>query len=149
MARRLGIAQALLNEPEVVILDEPTAGLDPLGCRHMKDLMLRLRQRGTTVLLSSHLLADVEDVCDRIAVLYEGRVRAEGSLRDLLTRRDALLLHLPALSAEALQRALAALREVVPGEVSVEHPTVTLEQFFLRVVAEASRNASDPAPQDS
>ncbi|NQT93022.1 MAG: ABC transporter ATP-binding protein, partial [Lentisphaerae bacterium] len=74
MARRVGLAQALINDPELVILDEPTSGLDPIGCRQVKDLMLALAQRGKTIILSSHLLADVEDVCDRIAILYKGKV---------------------------------------------------------------------------
>ena len=74
MARRLGIAQALINDPELLILDEPTSGLDPIGTRQVKDLLVDLRRRGKTVLLSSHLLADVEDVCDRMVILYGGKL---------------------------------------------------------------------------
>ncbi|MFP6907639.1 MAG: ABC transporter ATP-binding protein, partial [Verrucomicrobiota bacterium] len=80
MARRIGLAQALINNPEIVILDEPTSGLDPIGTRQVKDLIQTLAERGKTVFLSSHLLADVEDVCDRIAILYAGQVQAEGSI---------------------------------------------------------------------
>ena len=79
MMRRIGIAQALVNDPEFLILDEPTSGLDPLGTRQVKDLLLDLKSRGKTILLSSHLLADVEDVCDRMVILYGGKVRAEGT----------------------------------------------------------------------
>jgi ABC-2 type transport system ATP-binding protein len=74
MQRRIGLAQALINDPELVILDEPTAGLDPIGCREVKDLILALARRGKTVILSSHLLADVEDVCDRVVIYYGGRI---------------------------------------------------------------------------
>jgi ABC-2 type transport system ATP-binding protein len=70
MTRRIGLAQALINDPELIILDEPTTGLDPIGCREMKDLILDLKRQGKTVLMCSHLLADVQDVCDRIAVLH-------------------------------------------------------------------------------
>ena len=88
MARRIGLAQALINNPEIVILDEPTSGLDPIGTRQVKDLIESLAQRGKTVLLSSHLLADVEDVCDRIIILYGGHVQAQGSIKELLKVED-------------------------------------------------------------
>ena len=86
MARRIGLAQAMINDPEFLILDEPTSGLDPIGCREVKDLILALKKRGKTVLITSHLLSDVEDVCDRVVILYGGRIRAEGALSDLLIR---------------------------------------------------------------
>src|SRR3972149_9300495 len=72
MTRRIGLAQALINEPELILLDEPTSGLAPIGTREMKDMILRLRDQGTTVVMCSHLLADVQDVCDRIAILHQG-----------------------------------------------------------------------------
>src|SRR5512142_2402422 len=78
MQRRIGLAQALINDPDLVILDEPTSGLDPIGCREVKDLILALARRGKTVILSSHLLADVEDVCDRVVIYYGGRIQAAG-----------------------------------------------------------------------
>jgi ABC-2 type transport system ATP-binding protein len=89
MQRRIGIAQALINDPDLVILDEPTAGLDPLGCREVKDLILALAQRGKTVILSSHLLSDVEDVCDRAVIYYGGRIQAQGPLHQLLAKPDS------------------------------------------------------------
>ena len=73
MTRRIGLAQALINEPDLILLDEPTTGLDPIGTREMKDLMLELKAEGKTVIMCSHLLADVQDVCDRIAILYQLR----------------------------------------------------------------------------
>src|SRR5207247_8318552 len=84
MRQRIGLAQALINDPDLVILDEPTSGLDPLGTRWMKDLIIQLRQRGKTVILCSHRLDDVQDVCDRIAILYEGELQELGQVSTLL-----------------------------------------------------------------
>jgi ABC-2 type transport system ATP-binding protein len=84
MTRRIGVAQALINDPELVLLDEPTSGLDPIGTREMKDLIIDLKHRGKTVIMCSHLLADVEDVCDRIAVLHQGELKELGRVDDLL-----------------------------------------------------------------
>src|SRR6185295_12518039 len=89
MQRRIGLAQALINDPDLLILDEPTTGLDPLGTRQIKDLILNLKQRGKTVLLCSHLLADVEDVCDRVTILYGGKIRALGTIDELLRVSDS------------------------------------------------------------
>src|SRR3954452_6695897 len=104
MQRRIGLAQALINDPDLVILDEPTAGLDPIGCREVKDLILALAARGKTVILSSHLLSDVEDVCDRVAILYGGRVQAMGTLKDLLSKPDTIRITTPVLPREKLER---------------------------------------------
>jgi len=138
MARRLGLAQALINDPELLILDEPTAGLDPVGNREFKDLILSLKERGKTIFLSSHLLADVEDACDRIAVLYGGRICMEGNVSDLLARKDATQIQTGKLSKQTLReiRELIVQRE---GElpVHVDVPKETLEGLFLRAVAEA------------
>ncbi len=79
MARRLGLAQALINNPELILLDEPTSGLDPIGTREMKDLILKLKAEGKTVVMCSHLLADVQDVCDRIAILHQGELKELGA----------------------------------------------------------------------
>ena len=144
MARRLGLAQALINDPDLVILDEPTSGLDPVGCRQMKDLIRALADRGKTVLLSSHLLADVEDVCDRLAILYNGRVQALGSLRDLLEERGRPRLALPEVSPESLRRILGLLREELGSEPPVDYPRRDLEQFFLDVVTRAVRESGEP-----
>src|SRR5690606_23288701 len=89
MQRRIGLAQALINDPQLLILDEPTTGMDPIGTRQIKDLILKLAERGKTIILCSHLLSDVEDVCDRVAIMFGGKVRAEGTVDELLTRQDA------------------------------------------------------------
>src|SRR5689334_17656121 len=88
MARRIGLAQALINNPDLILLDEPTTALDPIGTREMKDLILSLKEQGKTVLLCSHLLADVQDVCDRITILFRGRMQELGHVRDLLQVKD-------------------------------------------------------------
>jgi ABC-2 type transport system ATP-binding protein len=138
MQRRIGLAQALINDPDLVILDEPTAGLDPIGCREVKDLIIALARRGKTVILSSHLLADVEDVCDRVVIYYGGRVQAMGSLRDLLATPDSVRITAPAVSRAALDRALAALGSEAPADkLRVETPTQNLESYFLGVVHRA------------
>ena len=88
MARRLGLAQALINDPEFLILDEPTSGLDPIGARQIKDVIQELGSKGKTILLSSHMLADVEDVCDRVTILYGGQQQAVGDIDELLRERN-------------------------------------------------------------
>jgi ABC-2 type transport system ATP-binding protein len=85
--QRVGLAQALINDPELLILDEPMGGLDPIGRREVRDLMLRLREKGKTILFSSHILSDVETICDRVGILAKGRIRQVGSLSDLLQPR--------------------------------------------------------------
>ncbi len=146
MARRVGLAQALINDPDLVVLDEPTSGLDPQGCRQVKDLILTLAKRGKTVLLSSHLLADVEDVCDRIAILYNGRVEAIGPINTLLEEQDRCRILIPQIPAEAMRVLLKHLREVIGSEPDVDHPRRNLEQYFLEVIEQArQQGAVDPS----
>src|ERR1700761_1044890 len=102
MQRRIGLAQALINDPDLVILDEPTAGMDPIGCREVKDLILALARRGKTVILSSHLLSDVEDVCDRVVIYYGGEIQAARPLRELLAKPDAIRITAPPLSRHTM-----------------------------------------------
>jgi len=138
MARRIGIAQALVNDPELILLDEPTTGLDPIGTREVKDLILELKSRGKSILLCSHLLADVEDVCDRIAILYGGSLLAEGSVDSLLSKRQLTQFTVPDLTDEETERMAALLRkDAAAGSVEVGHPQDRLESFFLRVIEEA------------
>ena len=144
MARRVGIAQALINDPDLVILDEPTSGLDPIGCREVKDLIRLLANRGKTVILCSHLLADVEDVCDEVVVLYGGRVQARGPLKELLTIENKTRITVPGLDKAVLDRVLAVLNEGAgSGQVAVDHPSMDLETFFLEVVRKAQAASAD------
>lgn len=143
MQRRIGLAQALINDPDLVILDEPTSGLDPIGCREVKDLIVALARRGKTVILSSHLLADVEDVCDRVVIYYGGRIQAMGALRDLLATPDELRITAPVVARETIERALDLIRrEVGADRVRVDTPTQNLERYFLNVVERAKQSES-------
>ncbi len=138
MARRIGLAQALINDPELLILDEPTTGLDPIGTREIKDLIIHLRNKGKTILLCSHLLADVEDVCQRVVVLYGGRCQAVGNIHELLQQQN-----LTQITTERLDQAtITRIQDMVENEahksvVRVETPSDRLESFFLRIVRQA------------
>jgi ABC-2 type transport system ATP-binding protein len=150
MQRRIGLAQALINDPDLVILDEPTSGLDPIGCREVKDLIVALARRGKTVILSSHLLADVEDVCNRVVIYYGGKVQAVGTLKDLLAEPDTLRITTPVLPRETLERVLEIIRkDVSTGEVRVDNPTQNLESYFLQVVEKAKRAAQETSGAQS
>ncbi len=142
MQRRIGLAQAMINDPAFLILDEPTSGLDPLGCREVKDLILTLKKRGKTVLITSHLLSDVEDICDRVIILYGGKVRAEGALDNLLTVNNETRIMTPELPKAAMDQLLSILRANLDGdEFRIDHPRRTLEEFFLDVIATAKRES--------
>lgn len=136
MARRIGLAQALINNPDLIMLDEPTTGLDPIGTREMKDLILSLKQQGKTVLLCSHLLADVQDVCDRITILFKGERKALGDVKDLLEVRDVTNIETRGLSAAQLQQLQQVLAQMGVQNAKVTHPTTTLEDLFIRIVKE-------------
>ncbi|HAU37146.1 MAG TPA: ABC transporter ATP-binding protein [Phycisphaerales bacterium] len=139
MQRRIGLAQALINDPDLLILDEPTSGMDPIGTRQIKDLILTLGARGKTVVLSSHLLADVEDVCDRVCILYGGRIRRQGDVRELLAQQGRTQIVTSRLDDATLQR----IRETIVGAggelLGVEAPQDKLEDLFLRIVDEAQK----------
>lgn len=137
MTRRIGLAQALINEPDLIVLDEPTTGLDPIGTREMKDLILELKAEGKTVLMCSHLLADVQDVCDRIAILYQGELKELGRVDSLLSVQDVTQIQTKGLSDDAKQK----IRDVVAADgaelLGIENPTTTLEELFLDIVRES------------
>jgi ABC-2 type transport system ATP-binding protein len=137
MTRRIGLAQALINDPELVLLDEPTSGLDPLGTRDMKDLIIRLREQGKTVVMCSHLLADVQDVCDRIAILYGGELKVIGGVQELLETTDETQLLTTSLKDEAIREVEEVLKKHGAALKKVAHPTSTLEELFLRTVKES------------
>ena len=138
MTRRIGLAQAMINDPALLILDEPTSGLDPLGCREVKDLIHLFKKRGKTVIVTSHLLSDIEDVCDRVIILYGGKIRAQGTLNDLLTIQGTDRITTPQLKPDVLEKVLAVLRSQLSDEqFRVDHPRMSLEEFFLDVVNKA------------
>ena len=141
MQRRIGLAQALINDPDLVILDEPTAGLDPIGCREVKDLIIALARRGKTVILSSHLLSDVEDVCDRVVIYYGGKIQAQGTLKELLAKPDAVRITSPVLPRETMERVLEIIRhDAAADKIYIDTPTQNLESYFLEVVAKAKQS---------
>jgi len=137
MTRRIGLAQALINDPELILLDEPTTGLDPIGTREMKDLILRLRDEGKTVVMCSHLLADVQDVCDRIAILYQGELKELGRVDQLLTVRDVTQIQAKGLDQAAEDEIKAVIQKHGGSLLSVENPTTTLEELFLDIVRDS------------
>ncbi len=140
MARRIGLAQALINDPDLLILDEPTTGLDPIGTRQIKDLVLKLAERGKTVLLCSHLLADVEDVCDRIAILYGGKIQTQGHVRELLQQTNKRQITTDAISDTAVEKIKQIVRDE-NAECEVTSPMDKLETFFIRTVTAAQQQA--------
>jgi len=139
MTRRIGLAQALINEPDLLVLDEPTTGLDPIGSREMKDLILRLRDQGKTILMCSHQLADVQDVCDRIAILHQGDLKELGRVDSLLKVRDVTEVHARGLS-EAAKNEIADVIKKHGGQlVQMDNPTTTMEELFLDIVRESEQ----------
>ncbi|MEQ8846131.1 ABC transporter ATP-binding protein [Botrimarina sp.] len=161
MTRRIGLAQALINDPDLILLDEPTSGLDPIGTREMKDMILQLKSQGKTVVMCSHLLADVQDVCDRIAILHQGELKELGRVDSLLTVADVTQIRARNLSEDCRNE----LRDVIQrhgGELlELDNPTTTLEELFLsivrdsevrpgrRVVGAHHHAGGDPGPDDS
>ncbi len=138
MTRRIGLAQALINDPEFLILDEPTSGLDPIGTHQVKDLLLELRRRGKTILLSSHLLADVEDVCDRMVMLYGGQIRAQGTADELLSDTEHTVIQTGRLRPDTISRIEEVLLEREgKGIDNVHAPRQRLEQLFMEIVERA------------
>ncbi len=142
MKKRLALAQSLLNDPDLLLLDEPTAGLDPLGCREVKDLIMTLGRRGKTVLMTSHLLADMQDLCDTIMIVYAGKAQAYGSIKELLAKKDEILIRTAPQPKDSLDRIELIAREAAPSApFEISHPSRTLEDYFLSVVKGASENA--------
>ena len=139
MRQRIGLAQALINDPDLIILDEPTSGLDPLGTKWMKDLILDLRKRGKTVLMCSHRLDDVQNVCDRIAILFNGDLQEQGRVDKLIEDSNRLELRATGVQMnDALKRELEAVIKKHGGTLETfGHPTTTLEDLFLRIVEES------------
>jgi ABC-2 type transport system ATP-binding protein len=136
MLQRIGLAQALIHDPDLLFLDEPTAGVDPLGSSQIRDLILKLKNMGKTVIFSSHLLEQVEEVADRVAIFSLGKKVLEGSLESLLTENEGVQLNLPEITNEQQQRLRGALAEagLEAQGVRFSRPRLTLEQLYLRTV---------------
>jgi ABC-2 type transport system ATP-binding protein len=133
MLQRIGLAQALIQEPRLVILDEPTAGVDPIGSRQIRDLILKLRERGITVFLCSHLLEQVQEVCDQVGIIFRGKIVKEGRLEDLIAIEDQTEIILRNASPELLSEITGLIGRFPATElVRTGKPRTTLERLFLR-----------------
>jgi len=140
MTRRIGLAQALINDPELLLLDEPTTGLDPIGIREMKDLILHLREQGKTILMCSHRLDDVQDVCDRIAILHQGELKELGRVDALLKVRDMTEIRATGLSDEAKDEIRQVIAKHGGQLLSCDNPTATLEELFVKIIRESEEH---------
>lgn len=134
MLQRIGLAQALLHNPDILFLDEPTAGVDPIGSRQMRDLMLRLREEGKTIIFSSHLLEQVEEVSDRVAILHQGQKLCQGALEELLEVPDDLEVRLKGVGESARGRVEDFLKSEGMDSAEVRRPRLSLEEFFIKQV---------------
>ena len=135
MTRRIGLAQALLNDPDLIILDEPTSGMDPMGRRDVKNLIRLLSQRNKSVIISSHLLADMEEVCDTLVIIYGGKIRAQGSVTDLLAQRDRIQITLDSSNQKMIKQISQICEESASADtITFDHPKVSLEEFFVHVI---------------
>lgn len=146
MQRRIGIAQALINDPDFLILDEPTTGLDPIGSRQIKDLIIALGRRGKTILLSSHQLSDVEDCVDRLVILYGGKKRAEGTCDELLAVRSKMTIETPELTEAVIEEIDRLLRTRAGAAIErVSRPRQRLEDLFVDIVEQARAERAETA----
>ncbi len=143
MLQRIGLAQALVHDPQLVILDEPTAGVDPLGSAAIAEIIRELKRRGKTVLLCSHLLAQIEGLCDRVAILHRGKLVREGRVDDLVQEKDAQSLVVQGLSAAGRAAVEKTIAEQGGQLCRVEKPRLSLDSLFLQEVEqrEAARSA--------
>ncbi len=137
MTRRIGLAQALINNPDLILLDEPTSGLDPIGIREMKDTILKLRDEGKTIVMCSHQLSDVQDICDRVAILYDGELKRLGKVEDLLKTQDQTQILTSKLDDETITEIEEVLKRHEANLIKIDHPTTSLEDLFLKTVQES------------
>ena len=149
MLQRIGLAQALVQRPRLVVLDEPTAGVDPIGSRQIRDLIFRLKEEGISVFLCSHLLEQVQEVCDRVGIIANGRMWKEGTLGDLIAIEDQTELVLENASPALLEKIQSLVKEEQGQAALVRtgHPRTTLERLFLDSVRE-SQEAKDKEDAD-
>src|SRR5437762_5863412 len=133
MLQRIGLAQALIHDPKILILDEPTAAVDPAGSRDIQNLIVSLKKRGTTILLSSHLLTQVQEVCDRVGILHRGKLLREGHLEDLLAIENQTELIVESATPDFLDGLEQQITAAKARVVARRKPQTSLEQFFLKV----------------
>ena len=144
MLQRIGLAQALVGRPKLVVLDEPTAGVDPAGSRKIRDLIMQLKEQGITVILSSHLLEQVQEVCDRVGIIFEGKLVREGSLQELIEIENQTELVLENSNPDLLEK----IKKLINDQEGVNlirsgKPKTTLETLFLRETGGESRDAKN------
>lgn len=145
MLQRIGIAQALIHKPRLIILDEPTAGVDPIGSREIRDMIVRLKNEGITIFLCSHLLEQVQEVCDNVGIIFEGEMVKEGPLQDLIAIEDQTELILKDASPELIKEITALVqRDDKEKLISLGKPSTTLERLFIDIAKkkEAEKNNS-------
>jgi ABC-2 type transport system ATP-binding protein len=141
MLQRIGLAQALINEPKLIVLDEPTAGVDPAGSREIRDLIVDFKRRGITVLLSSHLLAQVQEVCDRVGILAGGVLVREGKLEELIAIENQTEFVLQNASDKLLQEIETLAARSQAKLIAHRRSTTTLERLFLEATAGSHRKS--------
>lgn len=139
MQRRIGIAQALINDPEFIILDEPTSGLDPIGTREVKDLIMHLKTAGKTILMSSHLLADVQGVCDRIILLHQGKLIVEGPTREILSKKGHVRIEIQDDTGNVREQIQEFAEQNNLRITSIGESGITLEEFFVKSIRTAGK----------
>ncbi|UJS16572.1 MAG: ABC transporter ATP-binding protein [Candidatus Jettenia sp.] len=138
MLRRIGLAQSMINNPELILLDEPTSGLDPIGSYEIKNLILEFKKQGKTVVLSSHLLADVQNICNRIAILSKGILQVTGSVQELLSQKDVIQFLVRNLSQSDIQAVENFIKNKNGNVLSIGHPSSTLEELFVKTIQNQS-----------
>jgi ABC-2 type transport system ATP-binding protein len=134
MLQRIGLAQALVHDPDLVILDEPTAGVDPLGAMAIASIIHELKRRGKTILLSSHLLAEMEGLCDRVAILHRGQLMREGRVTELLSQPDEKSFVVKGLDPAGQAKVKQAIAQVGGDLCRIEPTQRSLEALFFEVV---------------
>jgi len=146
MLQRIGLAQALIQNPRLIILDEPTAGVDPVGSRQIRDLILRLKREGYTVFLCSHLLEQVQEVCDRVGIIFRGRMRREGPLEELIRIESQTALTFEDATPELLSQVRTLVESKGGSVVDEGHPRTTLERLFIQIANREDRKPSPDLP---
>jgi len=153
MLQRIGIAQALIHDPSVIFLDEPMTGLDPLGRKEVRDLILRLQEEGKTVLINSHILSDVEMICDRVAIIVDGKVRYEGPVDGAVdrgaTQMDLVLTHLSAGFADQLSERFGATLRGIGERVELRVHEKQVQEILSEALSAGARVVSLTPYQES